>query len=226
MTGPHRKPPLLLIACCLAALVGGCASGGSKKNDAAVPADVMSPAEQIEGLRKMAQAAAKKSPQQQEESSKLLATAIQKESDPLIRSEIVHTLGFFATATATAVIRAALKDPDANVRITACEAAGKKKGPVAVTGLADTLKSDLDKDVRLAAARALGETKDPAAREALGVALDDPDPAMQYRAVMSLRQVTGQNFGNDVARWRAYVKGEPPPPAKPVSLANRLFPWL
>jgi hypothetical protein len=56
--------------------------------------------------------------------------------------------------------------------------------------------------------------------------LDDPDPAMQYRAVMSLRQVTGQNFGNDVARWKAYVKGEPPPASKPVSIANRLFPWL
>jgi HEAT repeat protein len=225
MTGPHRKPPLLLIACCVAAIAGGCASSTTKK-EATLPTDVMSPAEQIEGLRKMAQAAAKKSPQQQEETSKLLAAAIQKESDPLIRAEIVHTMGFFSTATAVAVIRAALKDPDANVRITACEALGKTKGPVAVAGLAETLKSDLDKDVRLAAARALGETKDPAARDALGVALDDPDPAMQYRAVMSLRLVTGQNFGNDVARWRAYVKGEPPPPAKPVSIANRLFPWL
>jgi len=124
------------------------------------------------------------------------------------------------------VCRAGLKDPDANVRVTACEALGRRKGPVAVEGLAETLKSDLDKDVRLAAVRALGETKDPAAREALGVALDDPDPAMQYRAVMSLRLVTGQNFGNDVARWKAYVKGEPAPAAKPVSIANRLFPWM
>jgi HEAT repeat protein len=226
MIGPYRKPPRLLIACCLAALVGGCASGWNSKKEAAAPTDVLSPAEQIEGLRKMGEAAAKKSPQEQEESSKMLAAAIQKESDPLLRSEIIHTLGYFATATATAVCRAGLKDPDANVRISACEALGRKKGPVAVQGLAETLKSDLDKDVRLAAARALGETKDPAAREALGVALDDPDPAMQYRAVVSLRLVTGQNFGNDVARWKAYAKGEPPPPAKPVSIANRLFPWM
>jgi HEAT repeat protein len=218
-----------VIACCLATLIVGCAGGGSiwpwSDNKAVMPSDVMSPADQVEGLRKMAKAAAKKSPEQQEESSKLLAAAIQKESDPIIRAEMVHTLGFFVSATATAVIRAALKDPDADVRVAACDALARRKGPVAVAGLTETLKSDLDKDVRLAAARALGETKDPAAREALGVALDDPDPAMQYRAVMSLRQVTGQNFGNDVARWRAYVKGEPPPKAKPVSIANRLFPW-
>jgi HEAT repeat protein len=226
MTGPHRKPPLLVIACCAAALVGGCASGGWpwSKKEPPLSSDVMSPADQIEGLRKMAQTAAKKSPEQQEESSKLLAAAIQKESDPLLRGEIVHTLGSFNTTTATAVVRAALKDPDAEVRVTACETLGRRKGSAAVSGLADTLKTDLDKDVRLAAARALGETKDPTAREPLGAALDDPDPAMQYRAVMSLRLVTGQNFGNDVARWKAYVKGEPP--AKPVSIANRLFPWM
>ena len=78
----------------------------------------------------------------------------------------------------------------------------------------------MDADVRLAAAKALGETKNREAVAALGEALDDSDPAMQYRAVLSLKQVTGKDLGNDVNRWQQYVKGEPPEPTP--SLAERI----
>ena len=56
---------------------------------------------------------------------------------------------------------------------------------------------------------------------ALGAALEDRDPAMQYRAVQSLQAVTGQNFGNDVERWQQYVRGEVPKSREPTSLAER-----
>jgi HEAT repeat protein len=75
-------------------------------------------------------------------------------------------------------------------------------------------------DVRLAAARALGETRSPAAVPALGEALSDTNPAMQYRAVQSLKMTTGQDLGDKVDRWQRYVKGEPTGP--PPSLAERL----
>ncbi len=88
--------------------------------------------------------------------------------------------------------------------------------------LQEALGSETDADVRLAAARALGQTGDAGAVPALGTALEDRDPAMQYRAVSSLRQVAPQDQGNDVDRWRAYIKGEPPPPAKPFSLTEKL----
>jgi HEAT repeat protein len=88
--------------------------------------------------------------------------------------------------------------------------------------LAEVLRRDPDIDVRLAAARSLGEIGDPAAVTALGAALDDTDPAMQVRAVASLREVTGKDFGADVNRWRQYVQGESPSPPEPVSFAERV----
>jgi HEAT repeat protein len=86
--------------------------------------------------------------------------------------------------------------------------------------LAGALSGDVDADVRLAAAKALGETKGPEAAKALGEALNDADPAMQYRAVLSLKKVTGKDLGNDVNRWQQYVKGEPAPPP---TLAERFW---
>jgi hypothetical protein len=74
----------------------------------------------------------------------------------------------------------------------------------------------------LAAVRALGETKDPAAVAALGRALDDRDPALQYYAVHSLQEVTRENLGNDVDRWRQYVQSGQVPSERPVSVVERL----
>ena len=91
----------------------------------------------------------------------------------------------------------------------------------AVKLLSEALRSDVDADVRLAAAKALGETKNPAAVAALGEALTDADPAMQYRAVLSLKKVTGKDLGNDVDRWQQYVKGEQP---EPTPVAGRAYP--
>jgi HEAT repeat protein len=88
--------------------------------------------------------------------------------------------------------------------------------------LGGVLTGDIDKDVRLAAARALGHTKHPTAVAALGDVLEDDDPAMQVRAVKSLRKITGEDLGNDVNRWRQYVKRELPQPDNPTSIAERL----
>ncbi len=110
-----------------------------------------------------------------------------------------------------------MSDADTHVRVAACEAWGKRGDAEAVKLLAEALRSDVDADVRLAAAKALGETKNPEAVAALGEALSDADPAMQYRAVLSLERVTGKDLGNDVSRWQQYVKGEHEPAAGPVA---------
>jgi HEAT repeat protein len=74
----------------------------------------------------------------------------------------------------------------------------------------------------MAAARALGGTRDPASVAALGTALDDKDPAMQYRAMAALKNVSGKDLGNDVRAWQQYVKGETPQSQAPTSIAERL----
>jgi HEAT repeat protein len=181
---------------------------------------VIPPRERIEKLRKLSEAAASATPEQRQLVSEQLATSIRTERDPLIRLEIIRTLGRYPGSSADAILKAALNDSEVRVRTAACEAWGRRTDVQAVALLAETLRSDVDADVRLAAAKALGETKNPAAVAPLGEALADSDPAMQYRAVLSLQQATGKNLGESVERWQQYVKAGPPPGPTP-SLADR-----
>ena len=169
---------------------------------------VVPPRERIEQLKKLSEASAAATPAERLKISEQLASSIRSEKDPLIRLEIIRTLGRYPGPAADAILKAALSDSEAGIRVVACEAWGKRSDAQAVTLLSEALRSDVDGDVRLAAARALGETKSPAAVAALGEALADTDPAMQYRAVLSLKQATGKDLGDDVERWQQYVKGE------------------
>jgi HEAT repeat protein len=182
---------------------------------------IATPTQRIACLKKLAKEATTRTAAEKQRVVEDLANAIRSESDAMIRAEIIRTLGFYAGEKADAVLTAALHDPEADVRVAACEAWGKRPGGQAASALIGVLGGDLDSDVRMAAAKALGKVKDPAAVSALGNTLEDSDPAMQYQAVLSLREITGKDFGNDVNRWRQYVKGEQPKPAAPPSLAER-----
>ena len=70
-----------------------------------------------------------------------------------------------------------------------------------------------DADVKLAAAQALGKINSPESIQALAVALDDRDPAMQYVGVQSLKSITGKDYGPDVQAWRQVAAGGTPPSA-------------
>jgi len=183
---------------------------------------VTSPADRIAQLKELSEDGRKSSPDEQHKIAEELATAIRTEADPMIRAEIVRTLGEYPTERSEEVLRAALADPDEDVRIAACRAWAKRGNAEAVEVLGRVLAEDADVDVRLTAAWALGQSKEPTAVAALEPALADQDPAMQYRAVLSLRKITGQNLGNDVSRWQQYVRGETPKPAEPISIAERL----
>ena len=88
--------------------------------------------------------------------------------------------------------------------------------------MAGVLNGDVDQDVRLAAARALGQTHEQVAITALASALEDKSVAMQRRAVLSLQQITAQDLGNDVNKWREYAKlNKLTPYRPPTSLAER-----
>ncbi len=230
MAGFHGKLPLTTLLGAAALAVAGCAQSNSTGRPGFWPFNreisdtvpgVPAPAERIAVLRRMRQKAAWAEPIEQERIASELATALQTESDPLIRIEMVRALAGYRTGTAASALETALHDSDPNVRIAACEAWAKRDDPRAAAKLSEVVSSDLDMDVRLAAVEALGDTRDPAAVAALGEALEDRDPAMQYRAVRSLRKVTEEDLGNDVNRWRQYVRGELPA-EPPVSLVERI----
>ncbi len=187
---------------------------------------VVSPRERIEQLKKLSETAASATPAQRQQVSEQLAASIRTEKDPLIRLEIIRTLGHYPGPAADAILKAALSDPEARIRVAACEAWGKRNDAQAVALLAEALRSDVDADVRIAAAQALGETKNPAAVAALGEALNDSDPAMQYRAVLSLQTGHRQGLGQERRALAAIRQAATPPGARAVVGRSRSKPVL
>ena len=183
---------------------------------------IQTPGERLEELRELASDVHKLPAADAERISNNLAQAIPKEQDPLLRAQILRTLAIFPTETAGRVLAAGIADSEADVRVAACEAWGQRGGPEAVQRLSETLGADTDIDVRLAAARSLGSCPDQKTVAALGLALEDRDPALQRRAVQSLEKVTGRHYGNDVVAWREYVQGRDPMPQSD-SMVSRIF---
>ena len=179
------------------------------------------PRERIVALRLLVKEKASAKPAEREQISARVAEMYPKESDPLVRLEIVRTLAVFPGPAADTIVRQAAKDSDADVRVAVCKSLGKRRDGLALDVLRDRLAADTDIDVRLAAAEGLGRIRDPASVAALGAALEDRDPAIQYRVVCALRKAAPKDLGNDVDRWRQYVKDGTIAPPRPVSLAER-----
>jgi hypothetical protein len=137
-----------------------------------------------------------------EELGKILAT----DSVLLIRLHAVKLLGELDSPAAIDALEDASQDSDADLRITAVEAWRKKSPDLAVPQLQSMIGGDTNIDVRIAATRALGDFSGVQAVRALGMALNDPDPALQLRAADSLRASTGQPFGQDILAWQSYVQ--------------------
>ena len=177
---------------------------------------VKTPQERIHELKAIA--AAPPSPGIAEQ----LAIEIQREQDPQVRCHIVRALAKVQDPKAAAVLHAGLEDPEQSVQIACCEAWGKRGGAEAVQELSTVLQAESNVDVRMAAARALGQTSHTAAVQPLADVLADNDPAIQRRAIESLKAVSGKDYGYDVQAWRQYAAGGPVQP-KERSIAERLF---
>lgn len=208
----------------MVALLAGCESLPSVPllgwEEPDVVPGVVPPGERVAELRRLREAAGSASAPQREQTVARLAGQITEETDAAIRAEIVRTLAVYPTDQAKRILRHAMEDVDRGVRIAACEAWGQTGDPEAVRLLGDVLRDDADIDVRLAAAKALGRIDDPAAAAALAPALADTDPAMQYRATLSLRKVTGKDLGT-IADWRQYLEQSYTPESRPSAVAER-----
>jgi len=143
--------------------------------------------------------------------------------NPLLRAAAVDTLAEFSVPESDEALRLALKDGDSTVRRAACAAWGKRGNKEAVRLLSEVLGSDTDVDVRIEAARELGQFKDPMAYQALGLALRAKDPALQYRAVESLKRSSGKDYGSDLEAWQKFAQGQDPGPEYVPSLAERFW---
>ena len=161
--------------------------------------------ERMRDLADQAKAAKAGSSMQQTEFTRDLARKVVEEHDPRVRCAIVKAASGFDTPAALSICRGALEDPDERVRVVACSAWRERGGPEAVDLLAARYTTDQEIDVRLRALRELGQLGDRGAIPVLARALEDPDPAVQYRAVAALRKISGRDLGDDVNAWRAWA---------------------
>jgi HEAT repeat protein len=212
---------LASVACFFATV--GCASWRATLDPAKVAAERekygATADQRIEELASAAARAKRAGPAEQAEYTRDLSKQLLGEHDPRVRAAILAVAAEFDTPPAAAICRGAVEDPEPRVRMAACEAWRKRGGPEAVSLLGGRVSADTDIDVRLKAVRELGLLEDEAAVPALARALEDPDPAIQYRAVSSLKQVSGRDLGDDVNAWRAWA-ADPNAPGTEWSIAE------
>ncbi len=131
-----------------------------------------------------------------------MSTELQDGQPKIVKMAILKALGRIESAAGVGGLQTALQDPDGDVRVEACRSLAKINSADAMGLLAGAVQNDQDPDVKLAAVKGLARYRDPRAVQALGVALDDRDPAVQYVAMQSLEKVTGKDLGPDVRQWK------------------------
>ncbi len=127
----------------------------------------------------------------------------------LLRLHAVNQLGRLKCPAAGDALANAAQDSNSDVRLAAIKAFEKLPANTAIPNLQYMVGSDTNIDVRLAATRALGKFPGNQAISAIGLALNDSDPALQLRAAESLQAVTGESFGRDIPAWQQYVSQLP-----------------
>lgn len=190
---------------------------------------LQTPPQRLLAIRALAeQADGSDSPEQQQLVSQLVEQ-LQDEPDPLIRQALLESVAAFSTPLAGRAVKAGLQDTDTHVRHACCELLASKPVPEAAEALAALARSDEDFDVRVAATAALG--KQANSTDQLVALLRDRDPAMQLTAVEAMRQMTGQDLGNDVPAYIALAQRGAAAPATPTApaetrVAKRRLGWL
>lgn len=205
--GPAFPGVILMVLACV--LLAGCASWSPWKRREKAARDQekygFTADTRIKQLAERSKAVKSESAQRQLEFTQELVRMMLEEHDPRVRGKILETAAEYDTAAATAICKGALQDPSDTVRIKACDVWAKRGGEEAVQLLATRFQTDAELDVRLRALKMLGELKDKQAIPVLARALEDADPAVQYRAVASLKKVSGRDLGNDVNAWREWA---------------------
>lgn len=181
--------------------------------------------QRLEELQAWATEAPQMSPEKRRELAGKIQGNLAQEANVALLQQSAWTLGRLQVPEADEGLRQLVEHASPEVRSAACLGWRYRGGNDARDTLARVLNSDTDGDVRVAAARQLAFFRDPESIAALGIALDDPSPALQYRSVESLKVITGENYGNNVTAWREFVAGGQAKPGPEPNWAERMVGW-
>ena len=157
----------------------------------------------------------------QQQVASQLSEVILRDPILLLRLHALKLISTLDCPKTTETLNIATSDPSSDIRIAAVKALQQFPNSESVYQLQEIVANDSDDDVRLAATRALGNIPGQNSVRALGLALNDRNPALQITATESLMRVTGQSsVGRNVVAWQDYVKQVAPTiesPSLPVS---------
>lgn len=151
-----------------------------------------------------------------------------KDTSPEMRAQAAHALAMTDCEATVRGLNAASSDKVEKVRLAVCKAWGVRRGEQARDMLLSLAKTDESDDVRQAALAALGNFDDAEVRTMLVESLEHKNPAIQQQAVVSLRSITGRDFGGDFDAWKRYVNGEEVAEPEPTTFTARVMqslPW-
>lgn len=143
--------------------------------------------------------------EQQQRVAQGLREIIRRDPILLLRLHAVNLAKLLRCPAATGALQDASTDSSADIRIAAVKAWESMPADQAVPQLQEMIGSDTNVDVRLSATKALGKFSGRQAVGAISLALNDPDPALQLRAMESLASASGENLGLSVSAWKDYV---------------------
>lgn len=138
-----------------------------------------------------------------------LQQLLEFDESPHMRALAVQAAARAEGTASLEVVRLGLDDDDSKVRMTAARALGERSEPEAMRMLVGTVNSEANKDVRLAAIKSLGNHQGVPVKDALKLALQEPDLAYRHASIASLRQITGQDAGDNAEAWIAMLEHGP-----------------
>ena len=143
---------------------------------------------------------------------RILRLMAQGDPDPQVRTAAVQVLAQLESAPdkytdpTTEAFQAAAKDKSSLVRRECVEPLSQRPGQKNMDILLDLLRSDPDAGIRAAAAAALKNVNDPLVISALVQSLSDNNFGVIYQTRLSLKQLTGEDFGYNPAPWQQWLK--------------------
>lgn len=128
-----------------------------------------------------------------------------KDPDGTVRSAAMRALAAGKDARFIEPVVANLRHADATVRWDAAAALDVLVDEQALAGLCGRANTDSSVEVRSAAALALRHYSRQQAAECLLRAMDDAEFSVRFTAREALKQITGQDAGNESKAWRPVV---------------------
>jgi hypothetical protein len=148
----------------------------------------------------------------QQQWAEVLSGIIKNDPSPEARTLAVQTICLVPGEITVRALNIASTDDVEKVRLAACQSWKTIGGPAARDMLL-TLASNQQEtpSVRRAAIANLSLFDESEVRNTLARFLDDKSPAIQYQTALTLKQLTGRDYGGDLQAWRDYMSGQDVP---------------